>query len=71
MFAKKDIIHSETLGFCRVHDIVKLAKKNGDVEMYYVLKTLEGTKSAYIPVEDHAVKLRPLTDEEKEKVKAL
>lgn len=65
MFAKKDIIHSETLGVCRVHDIVRLARKNGDMETYYVLRTLDGDRSAYIPVEGHTVKLRELTEEEK------
>ncbi len=65
MFTKKQMIHSETLGICRVEDIVKLANKVGDVTQYYMLRAVDGGKVAYIPVENHEVKLRELTEEEK------
>ena len=65
MFSKKQLIHSETLGICRVDDIVKLTSKSGDVSPYYMLRAVDGGKVAYIPVENHEVKLRELTDEEK------
>ena len=65
MFTKKQMIHSETLGICRVDDIVKLANKAGDITQYYMLRSVEEGKVAYIPVENHEVKLRELTEEEK------
>ena len=68
MFTKKQMIHSETLGICRVEDIVKLTSKAGDVTPFYMLRAVEGGKVAYIPVEGHEVKLRELTEEEKQSV---
>lgn len=68
MFSKKQLIHSETLGICRVADIVKLTSKSGEVSSYYMLKAEVGGKVAYIPVENHEVKLRELTEEEKAKL---
>ena len=65
MFTKKQMIHSETLGICRVDDIVKLANKAGDITQYYMLRSVAEGKVAYIPVENHEVKLRELTEEEK------
>ncbi len=65
MFNKKQMIHSETLGICRVEDIVNLTSKTGDVTRYYMLRAADGGKVAYIPVENHEVKLRELTEEEK------
>lgn len=62
MFQKKDIIFSETLGVCRIEEITKLVDKKGDTIMYYGLKSLKEGKTAYIPVENHAVVLRELID---------
>ena len=68
MFQKKDIIYSETLGVCIVDDIVKLSDNRKDTYNYYLLRSLfDKTKKAYIPVENHSVKLRELiTTEEAE-----
>lgn len=61
MFQKKDIIYSETLGVCTVDDIVKLSDSRKDTYNYYLLRSLfDKTKKAYIPVENHSVKLREL-----------
>ena len=61
MFQKKDIIYSETLGVCTVDDIVKLSDSRKDTYSYYLLRSLfDKTKKAYIPVENHSVKLREL-----------
>ena len=65
MFRKKDVIYSETMGVCTVEDITKLTQKNGDTVMYYALRSVEDRdKNAYIPVENHTVKLRELIDRE-------
>ncbi len=64
MYQKKEIIYSETLGVCRVEEITKLTRKNGDAVMYYGLKSLMDGKSAYVPIENHSVKLRNLIDAE-------
>lgn len=71
MFQKKDIIYSETLGVCTVDDIVKLADNRKDTYNYYLLRPIfDKTKKAYIPVENHSVKLRELiTPEEAQTVK--
>lgn len=61
MFQKKDIIYSETLGVCSVDDIIKLSDNRKDTYNYYLLRSLfDKTKKAYIPVENHSVKLREL-----------
>ena len=61
MFQKKDIIYSETLGVCIVDDIVKLSDSRKDTYSYYLLRSIfDKTKKAYIPVENHSVKLREL-----------
>lgn len=67
MFEKKQYIYSETLGVCRVEDIVKLnAKKDGSEGlMYYVLRSkAQPDKNCYIPVEGHKVLLRELISKE-------
>lgn len=65
MFQKKDIIYSETLGVCIVDDIVKLSDNRKDTYNYYLLRSLfDKTKKAYIPVENHSVKLRELISSE-------
>lgn len=65
MFQKKDIIYSETLGVCTVDDIVKLSDNRKDTYNYYLLRSLfDKTKKAYIPVENHSVKLRELITSE-------
>ena len=65
MFQKKDIIYSETLGVCTVDDIVKLSDSRKDTYSYYLLRSLfDKTKKAYIPVENHSVKLRELISPE-------
>lgn len=71
MFQKKDIIYSETLGVCTVDDIVKLSDNRKDTYNYYLLRSLfDKTKKAYIPVENHSVKLRELiTAEEAQALK--
>lgn len=61
MFQKKDIIYSETLGVCAVDDIVKLSDSRKDIYSYYLLRSVfDKTKKAYIPVENHSVRLREL-----------
>jgi len=61
LFQKKDIIFSETLGVCTVDDIVKLSDSRKDTYNYYLLRSVfDKTKKAYIPVENHSVKLRKL-----------
>ena len=61
MFQKKDIIYSETLGVCTVDDIVKLSDSRKDTYSYYLLRSIfDKNKKAYIPVENHSVKLREL-----------
>lgn len=65
MFQKKDIIYSETLGVCIVDDIVRLADNKKDTYNYYLLRSVfDKTKKAYIPVENHSVKLRELISKE-------
>jgi len=61
LFQKKDTIYSETLGVCTVDDIVKLSDSKKDTYSYYLLRSVfDKTKKAYIPVENHSVKLREL-----------
>ena len=61
MFQKKEIIYSETLGVCIIDDIIKLSDSRKDTYSYYLLRSLfEKTKKAYIPVENHSVRLREL-----------
>lgn len=67
MFEKKDYIFSDTMGVCKVSDIVRLAPKNriGEPVPYYLLKSVfDKSKVAYIPVEKHQVALRPLMTKE-------
>ncbi len=65
MFQKKDVIYSETIGVCIVEDIVKLADSRKDTYSYYLLRSaFDQTKKAYIPVENHTVKLRTLISAE-------
>ncbi len=64
MFQKKDVIYSETIGVCIVEDIVKLADNRKDTYSYYLLRSaFDKTKKAYIPVENHTVRLRALITE--------
>ena len=64
-FEKKDIIYSESLGVCKVDDVVKLSQKKGEGILYYVLRSVTDKKKvAYIPVEKHEVQLRSLIDQE-------
>lgn len=74
MFEKKEYIFSETMGVCKVADIVKLSPNNrlGEPVWYYQLKSaFDQSKVAYIPVENHQVNLRSLiTKEEAEGVSA-
>lgn len=71
MFEKKQIIYSETLGLCRVDNIVSLSATRGEAGVpYYVLRSLADTsKVSYIPVDHHQVKLRELFT--KDEAKAL
>ena len=65
LFQKKNIIYSETIGVCVVDDIVKLADSQKDTYNYYLLRSVfDKTKKAYIPVENHSVKLRELITRE-------
>ena len=66
MFQKKQIIYSESIGLCVVDNIVNLtASKNTTAVAYYLLKSVfDEDKVAYIPVENHQVKLRELFTEE-------
>lgn len=69
MFQKKDIIYSETIGVCIVDDIVKLADSRKDTYQYYLLRSVfDKTQKAYIPVENHAVRLRELMPPEEAQV---
>lgn len=70
MFQKKEFIYSETMGVCHVDDIARLSPtKHGKLTPYYVLRSVyEKGKVAYIPVENHEVKMRELiTYEEAQK----
>ena len=71
MFQKKDVIYSETIGVCIVEDIVKLSDNLIDTYSYYLLRsTFDKTIKAYIPVENHTVRLRALiTEEEAREIK--
>lgn len=63
MFEKKQYIYSDTMGVCKVADIVKLSAKKeaGEGVYYYHLKSVSGkVQDAYIPVEHHEVVLREL-----------
>lgn len=62
MFEKKQIIYSETQGVCQVENIVSLsASRRGHGVLYYVLRSVsDRSQVAYIPVENHQVKLREL-----------
>jgi hypothetical protein len=61
LFEKKDIIFSETLGVCKVHEVTKLAAKNGEPIPYYGLRSVfDNKKVSYIPIEKHKVLLREL-----------
>ena len=62
MFEKKQIIYSETLGVCRVDNIVSLAARRGETGVpYYVLSSVfDREKVSYIPVDHHQVRLREL-----------
>ena len=63
MFEKKQYIYSETMGVCKVADIVKLSTKKeaGEGVYYYHLKSVsDKVQDAYIPVEHHEVLLREL-----------
>lgn len=63
MFEKKQYIYSDTMGVCKVADIVKLSAKReaGEGVYYYHLKSVSGkVQDAYIPVEHHEVLLREL-----------
>lgn len=67
MFEKKEYIYSETMGVCKVADIVKLSPNNrlSEPVWYYQLKSaFDQGKVAYIPVENHQVTLRPLITKE-------
>ena len=66
MFQKKEIIYSESLWVCQVENIVQLsAVKGGETTAYYQLRSLlDNDKNAYIPVENHQVKLRTMFSEE-------
>lgn len=62
MFEKKQVIYSESLGVCRVDNIVSLSAARGEAGVpYYVLKSVfDSSKVAYIPVDNHKVVLREL-----------
>lgn len=62
MFEKKQVIYSESLGVCRVDNIVSLSAARGEPGVpYYVLKSVfDSSKVSYIPVDNHQVKLREL-----------
>lgn len=62
MFEKKQIIYSESLGVCRVDNIVSLsAARGGPGVPYYVLKSVfDASKVSYIPVDNHKVMLREM-----------
>lgn len=67
MFEKKQFIYSETMGVCKVVDIVKLSTKKdtGEGIYYYHLKAVaDKLQDAYIPVEHHEVQLRELISKE-------
>ena len=62
MFEKKQVIYSESLGVCRVDNIVSLSAARGEPGVpYYVLSSVfDKSKVSYIPVDNHQVKLREL-----------
>ncbi|MDD3219659.1 MAG: CarD family transcriptional regulator [Lachnospiraceae bacterium] len=61
MFQKKNIIYSESIGVCRVDDIVKLSVQKEEPILYYLLRSVfDKKKVSYIPVENHQFLLRDL-----------
>ena len=61
MFEKKQLIYSESLGICRVDNIVSLSPKSGESLTYYALRSFfDKEKTAYIPVDRHEMVLREL-----------
>ena len=65
LFQKKEVIFSDTIGVCRVDDIVKLSDNKKDTYHYYLLRSVfDKAKKAYIPVENHTVHLRALISSE-------
>lgn len=61
MFQKKQYIYSETLGVCRIENIVQLPAGRAEHILYYVLRPVYNKeKVSYIPVENHQVVLREL-----------
>lgn len=67
MFEKKQFIFNETMGVCKVADIVKLSSKKGAddaIEYYHLKPVFDKSKDAYIPVENHQVVMRELISAE-------
>lgn len=61
MFQKKDYVFVGGIGVCRVDEITNLTQKDGTTYQYYGLRSMENTKTtAYYPVENHEVEIRPL-----------
>ncbi|MCR4691850.1 MAG: hypothetical protein K5739_10940 [Lachnospiraceae bacterium] len=65
MFEKKTYLYSENMGVCYVEDVTKLVTAQKKEVLYYVLRSVyQKDRTAYIPVENHEVQLRELTDPE-------
>lgn len=60
-FSKGEVLFSESLGVCRVMDILNLSTNKKDYIRYYLLVSVsDSSKTAYIPVKNHRVILRNL-----------
>ncbi len=60
-YSKNEILFSESIGVCRVADILNLSSNKKDYIRYYLLISLhDSNKSSYIPVNSHHILLRPL-----------
>ncbi len=69
-FEKNDMIFSESIGVCKVTDIVNLMSDKQYIK-YYVLTPIigRGNSPSYIPVYNHQVLLRPLISPAEAKAK--
>ena len=69
-FEKNEVIYSESIGVCRVTDIVNLSTKTQSCLKYYILTPVcVRSNPSYIPVYNHQVHLRHLITVEEAKVK--
>ena len=65
MYGKNKVIYSESIGVCRVSDIVNLSVNKKPPMQYYLLSSVfDKSKISYIPTNGHQVVLRELISAE-------